>query len=126
MFGNLKHFFLQGEANFVLVIQKHPKLVTFKSQAYRIRCVYNTGIQQIDVGFNVSMLTTAGTIATPGPRPPAPCASATATATVSGEVHHADLDVDMKDFMAKQYMQAKDEFAVQDFTVNTFPWPRRN
>ena len=59
----------QGEANFVLVIQKHPKLVTFKSQAYRIRCVYNTGIQTIDVGFNVSMLTTAGTIANTGPPP---------------------------------------------------------
>ena len=59
----------QGEANFVLVIQKHPKLVTYKSQAYRIRCVYNTGIQQIDVGFNVSMLTTAGTIANTGPPP---------------------------------------------------------
>ena len=53
----------------MLVIQKHPKLVTFKSQAYRIRCVYNTGIQQIDVGFNVSMLTTAGTIANTGPPP---------------------------------------------------------
>ena len=123
MFGNLKHFYLQGEANFVLVIQKHPKLVTFKSQAYRIRCVYNTGIQQIDVGFNVSMLTTAGTIATPGPRPPAPCASATATAPVSDEVHHADLDVD---FLAKQFMQAEDKFAVQDSNYEYFPWPRRN
>ena len=62
-------FIFQGEANFILVIQKHPKLVTFKSRAYRIRCVYNTGIQEIDVGFNVSMLTTAGTIANTGPPP---------------------------------------------------------
>ena len=52
-----------------MVIQKHPKLVTFKSQAYRIRCVYNTGIQTIDVGFNVSVLTTAGTIQNTGPPP---------------------------------------------------------
>ena len=44
------------------MIQKHPKFVTFKSKAYRIRCVYNTGIQTIDVGFNVSVLTTARTI----------------------------------------------------------------
>merc|ERR1712110_1103730 len=62
-------FHSDGDAKFVLVIQKHPKLVTFKSQAYRIRCVYNTGIQQIVVGFNVSMLTTAGTIANTGPPP---------------------------------------------------------
>jgi hypothetical protein len=51
------------------VIQKHPKLVTFKSQAYRIRCVYKTGVQTIEHGFNVSMLTTAGTIANTGPPP---------------------------------------------------------
>merc|ERR1712117_168438 len=68
-FGSCGLFHSDGEANFILVIQKHPKLVTFKSQAYRIRCVYNTGIQQIDVGFNVSMLTTAGTIANTGPPP---------------------------------------------------------
>ena len=63
------YVFSQGEANFILVIQKHPKLVTFKSQAYRIRCVYKTGVQTIDYGFNVSMLTTAGTIANTGPPP---------------------------------------------------------
>jgi len=68
-FGVCGLFHSDGEANFILVIQKHPKLVTFKSQAYRIRCVYNTGIQEIDVGFNVSMLTTAGTIANTGPPP---------------------------------------------------------
>jgi hypothetical protein len=60
---------VQGEANFVLVIQKHPKLVTFKSQAYRIRCVYNTGVQTIETGFNVAILTTSGTIANTGPPP---------------------------------------------------------
>jgi len=53
----------------VLVIQKHPKLVTFKAQAYRIKCVYNTGEQNINIGFNVSTLTTAGTIANTGPPP---------------------------------------------------------
>jgi len=59
----------QGEAKFVLVIQKHPKLVTYKAQAYRIKCVYNTGEQNINIGFNVSTLTTAGTIANTGPPP---------------------------------------------------------
>lgn len=43
--------------------------MTFKSQAYRVRCVYKTGVKNIDVGFNVSMLTTAGTIANTGPPP---------------------------------------------------------
>jgi len=59
----------QGEAKFVLVIQKHPKLVTYKAQAYRIKCVYNTGEQNINIGFNVSTLTTAGTISNTGPPP---------------------------------------------------------
>ncbi len=63
------YLFLQGEAKFVLVIQKHPKLVTYKAQAYRIRCVYNTGAQNFNTGFNVSTLTTAGTIANTGPAP---------------------------------------------------------
>ena len=60
---------LQGQASFVLVIQKHPKLVTFKAQAYHIKCVYQTGEQNVTLGFNVSMLTTAGTIANTGPPP---------------------------------------------------------
>jgi hypothetical protein len=68
-FGSCGLFHSDGEANFILVIQKHPKLVTFKSQAYRIRCVYNTGTQDISIGFNVSMLTTSGTIANTGPPP---------------------------------------------------------
>jgi len=68
-FGSCGLFHSDGEANYVLVIQKHPKLVTFKSQAYRIRCVYNTGTQDISIGFNVSMLTTSGTIANTGPPP---------------------------------------------------------
>ena len=59
----------QGEAKFILVIQKHPKLVTYNAQAYRIRCIYNTGEQNIRLDFNVSMLTTAGTIANTGPPP---------------------------------------------------------
>lgn len=60
---------LQGQASFVLVIQKHPKLVTYKAQAYHIKCVYQTGEQNVTLGFNVSMLTTAGTIANTGPPP---------------------------------------------------------
>jgi ABC-type lipoprotein release transport system permease subunit len=51
------------------VIQKHPKLMTYKSQAYRIKCIYATGEQTFDSSFNVSMLTTAGTIANTGPPP---------------------------------------------------------
>ena len=51
------------------MIQKHPKLMTYYAQAYRIKCLYNTGERPIDVGFNVSMLTTAGTIANTGPPP---------------------------------------------------------
>lgn len=62
-------FNFQGQASFVLVIQKHPKLVTYKAQAYHIKCVYATGTQNVTIGFNVSMLTTAGTIANTGPPP---------------------------------------------------------
>lgn len=51
------------------MIQKHPKLVTYKAQAYHIQCVYQTGEQNVTLGFNVSMLTTAGTIANTGPPP---------------------------------------------------------
>ena len=43
--------------------------MTYKAQAYRIRCVYNTGEQNLNIGFNVSTLTTAGTIANTGPAP---------------------------------------------------------
>lgn len=47
----------------------HPKLVTYKAQAYHVKCTYNTGEKTIAIGFNVSMLTTAGTIANTGPPP---------------------------------------------------------
>eukprot|EP00095_Tigriopus_kingsejongensis_P012598 maker-scaffold642_size120736-snap-gene-0.27 protein:Tk12598 transcript:maker-scaffold642_size120736-snap-gene-0.27-mRNA-1 annotation:"GH13743" len=57
-----------GYAHFILVIG-HAKLMTYKSQAYRIRCIYSTGEQNISHGFNVSILTTAGTIANTGPPP---------------------------------------------------------
>ena len=53
----------------MLVIQKHPKLMTYKAQAYHIKCIYQTGEQNVTLGFNVSMLTTAGTIANTGPPP---------------------------------------------------------
>lgn len=62
-------FSFQGLARFILVLQKHPKLVTYKAQAYHIKCTYNTGEKTIGIGFNVSMLTTAGTIANTGPPP---------------------------------------------------------
>lgn len=68
-FGNCGLFHVNGNASFVLVIQKHPKLVTYKAQAYHIKCVYQTGEQNVTLGFNVSMLTTAGTIANTGPPP---------------------------------------------------------
>lgn len=51
------------------MLQKHPKLVTYKAQAYHVKCTYNTGEKTITIGFNVSMLTTAGTIANTGPPP---------------------------------------------------------
>lgn len=65
----LSRFIFQGQASFVLVIQKHPKLMTYKAQAYHIKCIYQTGEQNVTLGFNVSMLTTAGTIANTGPPP---------------------------------------------------------
>ncbi|XP_048522761.1 cuticlin-3-like, partial [Dendroctonus ponderosae] len=68
-FGNCGLIHVNGKASFVLVIQKHPKLVTYKAQAYHIQCVYQTGEQNVTLGFNVSMLTTAGTIANTGPPP---------------------------------------------------------
>lgn len=68
-FGNCGLIHVNGQASFVLVIQKHPKLVTYKAQAYHIKCMYQTGEQNVTLGFNVSMLTTAGTIANTGPPP---------------------------------------------------------
>lgn len=68
-FGSCGLIHINGIASFVLVIQKHPKLVTYKAQAYHIKCVYQTGEQNVTLGFNVSMLTTAGTIANTGPPP---------------------------------------------------------
>lgn len=43
--------------------------MTYKTQAYHIKCIYQTGEQNVTLGFNVSMLTTAGTIANTGPPP---------------------------------------------------------
>lgn len=60
---------LQGLASFVLVMQKHPKLVTSNAKAFHIKCFYQTGEQNVTLAFNVSMLTTAGTIANTGPPP---------------------------------------------------------
>lgn len=68
-FGSCGLIHVNGVASFVLVIQKHPKLVTYKAQAYHVKCVYQTGEQNVTLGFNVSMLTTAGTIANTGPPP---------------------------------------------------------
>lgn len=43
--------------------------MTFNAQAYLIKCLYQIGEQNVTLGFNVSMLTTAGTIANTGPPP---------------------------------------------------------
>lgn len=68
-FGTCGLIHVNGIASFILVVQKHPTLVTYKAQAYNIKCVYQTGEQNVTLGFNVSMLTTAGTIANTGPPP---------------------------------------------------------
>ena len=60
---------MQGVASFTLVIQRHKKLMTYNAQAYSIKCLYQIGEQNITLGFNVSMMTTAGTIANTGPPP---------------------------------------------------------
>lgn len=54
---------------FTLIIQSHKKLMTYNAQAYSIKCIYQIGEQNITLGFNVSMMTTAGTIANTGPPP---------------------------------------------------------
>ncbi|RWS29323.1 hypothetical protein B4U80_00125, partial [Leptotrombidium deliense] len=64
-----EHIDFKGEASFILVVQKHPKLVTYRARAYHIKCVYNTGERTVTLGFNVSMITTSGTIANTGPPP---------------------------------------------------------
>ncbi len=69
LFGHCGLIHVDGEASFILIIQKHPKLVTFRARAYHIKCVYNTGEKTITLGFNVSMITTSGTIANTGPPP---------------------------------------------------------
>lgn len=68
-FGSCGLIHINGVAAFILVLQPHPKLVTYDAQAYNIRCVYQTGERNVTLGFNVSMLTTAGTIANTGPPP---------------------------------------------------------
>lgn len=68
-FGSCGLIHINGIASFVLVIQKHPKLVTYKAQAYHVKCIYQTGEQNVTLGFNVQMITTAGTIANTGPPP---------------------------------------------------------
>lgn len=50
-------------------MQNHPKLVTSNAKAFHIKCIYQTGEQNVTLAFNVSMLTTAGTIANTGPPP---------------------------------------------------------
>ena len=68
-FGTCGLFHYQGVASFILVVQKHPKLMTFTAQAYRIKCIYATGPYDFQESFNVSTLTTSGTIANTGPPP---------------------------------------------------------
>ena len=69
LFGQCGLIHVDGEAGFVLVVQKHPRLVTYRARAYHIKCVYSTGERTVTLGFNVSMITTSGTIANTGPPP---------------------------------------------------------
>lgn len=50
-------------------MQDHLKLVTSNAKAFHIKCIYQTGEKNVTLAFNVSMLTTAGTIANTGPPP---------------------------------------------------------
>ncbi|XP_023246923.1 uncharacterized protein LOC111643392 [Copidosoma floridanum] len=68
-FGTCGLTHVNGVASFTLVIQRHKKLMTYNAQAYSIKCLYQIGEQNITLGFNVSMMTTAGTIANTGPPP---------------------------------------------------------
>lgn len=43
--------------------------MTYRARAYHIKCMYVTGERTVTLGFNVSMLTTSGTIANTGPPP---------------------------------------------------------
>ena len=38
-----------------VLLEKHPKLVTYNAQAYRIKCLYNTGEQNFNSSFNVQV-----------------------------------------------------------------------
>lgn len=82
----------RGEAGFVLVIQKHPRLVTYRARAYHIKCVYQTGERTISLGFNVSMITTSGTIANTGPPPTCIMSIAAADGT---EISSAEIGDDL-------------------------------
>ncbi|XP_028157244.1 uncharacterized protein LOC114350564 isoform X7 [Ostrinia furnacalis] len=68
-FGNCGLVHVNGLASFVLVMQDHLKLVTSNAKAFHIKCIYQTGEKNVTLAFNVSMLTTAGTIANTGPPP---------------------------------------------------------
>lgn len=68
-FGQCGLIHVNGEASFILVVQKHPKLVTYRARAYHIKCMYMSGERTVTLGFNVSMITTSGTIANTGPPP---------------------------------------------------------
>ncbi|XP_037295454.1 uncharacterized protein LOC119189544 isoform X2 [Manduca sexta] len=68
-FGDCGLVHVNGLASFVLVMQTHLKLVTSTTKAFHIKCIYKTGEQNVTLAFNVSMLTTAGTIANTGPPP---------------------------------------------------------
>lgn len=69
LFGQCGLIHINGEASFILVLQKHPRLVTVRARAYHIKCMYASGEQTVTLGFNVSMITTSGTIANTGPPP---------------------------------------------------------
>ncbi|XP_065203536.1 neurogenic locus notch homolog protein 1-like [Planococcus citri] len=68
-FGSCGLIHTNNQANFILVLQNHPKLATFKTQAYHIKCAYGASEKNFSVGYHVSVTSTAGTIANQGPAP---------------------------------------------------------
>lgn len=62
-------FLWQNLAEFVLVIQRHPSLVTIDSTAYNVRCEYRPGEKTVTYPVTVNVITKHGTIANAAPPP---------------------------------------------------------
>ncbi|XP_065203537.1 neurogenic locus notch homolog protein 1-like [Planococcus citri] len=68
-FGSCGLIHANSQANFILVLQNHPKLATLKTQAYHIKCAYAANETSFSLGYNVSLTSIAATIANLGPPP---------------------------------------------------------